>query len=418
MDEDQQTRQAIEALAELYLTGPDSGVDSPLTPKQPAADAAPADPAVTARGPVVEAVFVGHLPGFAAPWLSQYADQLSVAHGPTVVAHVDADELELEVVQANPERKPPHLAVAGQDEPPSDRKLEDLLSELGTQAGAWLMHLGDPVMPLVRRLAHRMAVWTILTGADEAALVAAYQMLKKLLQGVDSRPQRVQLMFMGCDPEDAEMGTQRIRAAAQRFLNVPIVWLGARRQMQPVLKTRVGSYVYQADAPRPHWQVLSDFVFDLESSISDREAPREAEPAAPSPPAPAPIEDQGSKIEDRASPDDLAGFVDDLQPLEARSPLHGAVQLALDTSGGLHLMIHAWGKGRRAAVADLVAAGAWAKQHATLLGAADHRAPALHLFVDQPKSVHDLLATGAVHVHLLIPITVGERTSWHHVELN
>jgi hypothetical protein len=416
VDEDQQTRQAIEALAELYLTGPDSGVDAPFPPQGPTGDAAPSDPADTAPGPVVEAVFVGHLPGFAAPWLSQYADRLSTSHGPTVVAHVDADDLDLEVVQANPERKPHHLAVAGQDEPPSDRKLEDVLAELGTQAGSWLMHLGDPVMPLVRRLAHRVEVWTILTGADEAALVAAYQMLKKLLQGADSRPQRVQLMFMGCDPEDAEMGTQRIRAAAQRFLNVPIVSLGARRQMQPVLKTRAGSYAHEPDAPRPHWQVLSDFIVDLRSSNFDRPERRQPE-RTPQPTAP-PIEDRKSTIPDSPTPDDLAGFVDDLQPLEARSPLHGAVQLALDSSGRLHLMIHAWGKGRRAAVADLVAAGAWAKQHATLLGGVDHRSPALHLFVDQPKSVKDLLATGAVHVHLLIPVTVGSTTTWHHVELN
>jgi hypothetical protein len=385
--------------------------------------------------------------------------------------------LEIELVQPNPDRKPNHLALS-EPSPAGDRRLRDLLDELATRVGVWLIHLGNPVMPLTRQLASRLDTWTILTGCDEAAIVAAYQMLKKLMppapgsaapgtpgtpgtrgtrgsaDDAASHPKRVQLMFMGCDADDADHAADRIRRAAERFLHVPIVTIGSRRQMQPVLKRRVGAFTHSPDTDQPHWQVLGEFIDDLrttncdprseisdlkseipdlKSQISDLKSeipdpqpqPTPACPQAaslkPRAAPPDPIEDRTSKIED------LTSFIDDLHSLDARCPLHPAIQLAIDAAGRLHVLAHAEGKAIRPAIADLFAAAAWAQQNAALLSSPAPTDPppgagipgaGVHLFVDQPKVVADFVATSAVHLHLLLPITVADRTTWHHVELN
>ncbi len=428
MDNADKTRQAIEALAELYLTGPEQGprdTSGLAEGKAPDATDEPAPPDATDAAPPVEGVLIGHLPGFAAPWLTQYADHLAAERGPTALCHVDPDGLDIDLVEPNPHRRPNHPSP---DEAtgPTDRRLRHLLDELATRVRGWLIHLGDPVMPLTRRLAGTLDAWTVITGCDEAALVAAYQMLKQLIRPGRSAspPKRLQLMFMGCDVEQADHAAERVRRAGERFLDVPIVLLGARRQMQPVLKRRVASFSHSPDNP-PHWQVLMDFIADLRSSIGDRtEAPMEPEPARPATRAPGPRRQaphptpQISSPTPRASPPDLAAFIDDLSACEARCPRHRAVQLAIDSARRPHVLVHAAGEAIRPAVADLLAVAAWARQNAQLLAVEPDPPPMLHLFVDQPKAVADLVATDAMRLHLLLPMIVADRVTWHHVDLN
>ncbi len=437
MSDADKTRQAIEALAELYLTGPDVELAPPSEPGEqftaPHAD----------QPPLVEGVLVGHLPGFASAWISQYADHLAGERGHVALCHVDADELDIELIEANPQRQPSALGLA---EPvtAADRKLRDLLDELATGTKGWLVHLGDPVMPLTRWLASRLDTWTILTGCDEAALVAAYQLLKKLMRDGDgaSPPQRVQLMFMGCDEDEAQQAVARLQRAAERFLRVPVTTIGSRRQMQPVRKRAVASFEHFPEADPPHWQTLMDFITGLETVPALEPVVAVAGPELPSKPqaetdeasdAPEPqqSEPQSSAVSDQAhasnpmpqaSPEVLTDFIDNLSPLPTRCPHHPRVQLGLADDDHLHVLAHAEGDAIRSTCADLLAVAGWAQQNVGLI-VGDHQVstaapPTLHLFVDRPKLVSDLVGSQTVNLHLLLPITVANNVTWHHVELN
>ncbi|MCC7145604.1 MAG: hypothetical protein IT443_04090 [Phycisphaeraceae bacterium] len=55
--------------------------------------------------PHVEAVFLGNLPGFAGPWLMQYAQSLVSQHGPVAVLHVGESQVDVELVGAGIEHE-------------------------------------------------------------------------------------------------------------------------------------------------------------------------------------------------------------------------------------------------------------------------------------------------------------------------
>ncbi|MHC4995655.1 MAG: hypothetical protein ACYTGQ_11440 [Planctomycetota bacterium] len=153
---DPHTRQTLDALADLYLTGPDEAASanapaprSPQPNTEPGQasphDSAPApaflehDPVPEVAGviegdleindadteaelaelaevaenvvegfrprlaptgqdtPVVEGVLMGNLPGYASPWLSQYAYECSRRYGPAIVVRFIDDTVELEI---------------------------------------------------------------------------------------------------------------------------------------------------------------------------------------------------------------------------------------------------------------------------------------------------------------------------------
>ncbi|MDP7349165.1 MAG: hypothetical protein QF735_13055, partial [Phycisphaeraceae bacterium] len=146
--DDARFHDALDALSRLYLTGPVGSADADEA-------SAPAPrPAVE-----VQAVLMGHLPGIAAPWVGQYADeQMRLSGGDVGVLHVDTDRIEVEV----------YLAGAGE---PSDTGTTEggaagllgLVDRLAERVGVWLICFSDHT--LMRQLAPDLLTWTVLTGA-------------------------------------------------------------------------------------------------------------------------------------------------------------------------------------------------------------------------------------------------------------
>ncbi|MCH9006977.1 hypothetical protein IIA29_03050 [candidate division KSB1 bacterium] len=87
----------------------------------------------------------------------------------------------------------------------------------------------------------------------------------------------------------------------------------------------------------------------------------------------------------------LAGWVDDVLPLETRSPGHERLEIAVDPAGRLHVLAH------EQDMRGLSVVAAWAVAHAELIARAfpdrwiDPTAnPVLHVFTDRPASLADL----------------------------
>jgi len=439
--EDARTNHALHELARLYLTHPEddgdfadpsAGDKHGMTPSS----AADRDPELTdVQTPTPHAVLVGHLPGFANLWINQYAQQLCERLGPVGVVHLGDDQVDVDLFQ-------PGLPAPTRSA--SDAPSPESLTEAIDQAGPvrqWLVHLTDPSDDDRRTLAGELGRWTLLTGADEAAIVAAYRLLKQWVEptGNPTGDPRIELAFLGCEPSAADQAAQRIGRAAGEFLDVAITIGSTQAKMQPVNRRRLGSF----DPPDPLSDLLDLLIADpphhprladdppaaheppkhgmTRSAAADRDQPAPAPHAADEPPKHGMTRSSATDRDQPAHPPGLAAHLPDLAPMQARCPRGEAVELALDDVGRLHLLLDA------SATADplplLLRVRAWAVEHADLLAMTvanrdlDRPAqPVLHLFTAEPRRFIDHAQT--LRLHLLLPVTIGARTQPVHVELS
>jgi len=245
MSKDSRTRAAIDALADLLLTGP-AEVDPPLpheATSPPKLRLAGGDDHPTLRvhddeaapeAVEFEAVFVGHLPGYAAPWVSQYAHVCSDRHGPTALLRYDGRRTEIELFEDGVDDEP--LAIE------AEAPVARALLALAPRVRCWLVLFAAPHAAAERQRCGDVGTWTLLSGADDAAIVGAYRLIKSLIGEGGAQPQRLRLMFMGCDESAAEAATARIAHAADRYLDCNVECLGARQRMEPVRRRYIGSF--------------------------------------------------------------------------------------------------------------------------------------------------------------------------------
>lgn len=463
--EDPRTRQSIDDLADLYLTGVSQrasieAIQGPapirLAPKPVAAAAAegntarqspPADdshpilrlteddatPNRLAGPPqaVAQAVLLGNLPGLSGPWLTQYAQLLAQEKGPVAVLHVDDEVIELELVEPRVDAEPAMRAEgpATRVPPPNgDSGLIGLLDALVRNNNApvrtVLVRLSaQPEAMSVSRLS-ALDRWTVLCGADDAAVVGCYRTLKQVVEH-DPRNagKQVQLFIMGSDDAAAQGAADKIAATASSALSTPVTLAGYLRQMQPVSVRALGSFAdpvalwpglvawletLQAPATAPADQPSS---FAEPEAVAEPEAPATPEPVIASPlnvPSPrrqpgrvsAPVADETPQPTATNPGDSTASTprtakpvtglataathppVPDLfsllaqgpaaieggQPLDARVPAAPSIQLAIDGRGTVHLLVfHSQADDPRRAVPEMMEARRWvAEQHAVL----------------------------------------------------
>lgn len=453
--DDARFHDALDALSRLYLTGPVGSADADDV------SAPAARPAVE-----VQAVLMGHLPGIAAPWVGQYADeQVRLNRGDVGVLHIDTDRIEVEV----------YLAGAGE---PGETDTADtgaagllgLVDRLAERVGVWLICFSDHT--LMRQLAPDLLTWTVLTGADDAAIVGAYRLLKELLQDRPAQhvetAQPIRMMLMGCDEERAHLAVEKVSRAASMFLNTSIELAGCRQRIEPVRCRRLGHFDVDAahaiNGQGRLWEQLLGCVLgdrtpvlveahqSVEAPVEDTEPiepPVELIPTAPEPdelapeaePAasvelepPLPIESVAEPLELEpvtiGAADNLAEHLSAAAAMEARCPHEPDIQLALDDDGQLHLMQFANGCGAEQVVRQLLDTRRWAVEHLALLALTcrdrpvnTNAVPQIHVFTDQPKAYGAWAYTGApdqpaVRLHLLKSIPAGAQTLWVHEPLN
>lgn len=415
------------------------------------------DPPASSVGRV-EAIIVGHLPVLAAVWVGQYARRLAETLGrPVALLRLHAGQCSLEVTGDLTARAQAELVTHAASNPPIDRAVE-LASK---HAAAWLLRTDEPdEIPLAEHAG--VTDITLLTGADDMALVATYRTLKALAMGAsgfgeakanDVAP-NLRIAILGATPERADAAEAKLARAASTYLGRPVTILNAGQ--------RIGSSptvtLHRANAAVP-----ASHIFE---AINRAKSESPSPPLVASTPAhvpgpaescsrigPARFDADAGGVEPKAlaprsprAPKDLPSLFDGMRPLPTRCPYAPGVQFGLDPKGRLHLFAMPGADAtirelKPAAAADasstseslapaqtlaqLIAASGWAFDHLDLLRlaspgytiAGDASDTTLHLLTGEPKSVRRLLDSGVL-VHAVLSATVGETTTWVVRDLN
>ncbi|MEQ8769849.1 MAG: hypothetical protein RIB60_04995 [Phycisphaerales bacterium] len=225
-----------DALAELFLGDPELG-PSPATggrglrPEPPRGT--PKGEVVSEGGPAakhiaevepatrrVEAVLLGHLPVRASIWVRQYANAVGTTlNRPVGLVRMSSEGCSVELIGPGAERVP--LEDAG----PAD-DIEDAVRSVAALADRWIVRVDELDE---QSLAESSAIEevTILTGSDEAAVVASYRLVKSLAAtwdrvfGTEGGPE-LGLAIMGASGEQALAAGEKLERAAGSFLNRPV----------------------------------------------------------------------------------------------------------------------------------------------------------------------------------------------------
>ncbi len=483
-DDDSETPAAPAAIAPLPPAPATHAASTTRGRAESRGDGAPNRP--SAEPAIVECIVLGNLPVYGAAWAAQYVREVARAAGrPVAYLRLQSGYASVELVGG---------ADAGA--PQACATLEDAVKHAAARTYRWVLRadLGEEprvaASPLVR-------VVTLLTGVDETAVLGAYTSIKSLAAELaaetDARDVAIRVAVMGATPKQAEPACARLAEAARRFLgrDVQHAVCGAKvaasrpadvlfsgrtdlrtADVMALLSQSLGvpaastPEMPAASEPAPAESSTLDELIDglgcpvIGDALDEACAEPEVAPVAAARPAPAhepaqpataaaPAALAHSATQGNAAPvaqaaattavtDEqpvgaLALLLDGLRPVSVLCPYAPGVELALDASGGLHLLIRAepddGDDGEQKALSQLLVASAWAEAHAMLLvpalaatgtpaaHAAATQRPVAHLFTDRPKRSRRLLETD-VRVHLLARVRVGGQSGWYCTALN
>ncbi len=250
----------------------------------------PQEPASSDSAPAVhvEAVLVGNLPSISGPWLTQYAQLVADAEGPVAILHLGEREVELELVEP---RHAPDTAQRGWRLSGGSRLRHPLIDLLDSAVRAerhavrtLMIHVVDG---LAGRGAHRLLAidhWTLLSGADEAAVHAAAQALDAVVRTNPAvSRKRLALMVAGADEAASQDVANQLRSATGKLLDEPLELLGWLPRMGPVRVRQLGVF----GGIETLWPQLTEWMALLETPPlehveSTREEPAQATPEQPS----------------------------------------------------------------------------------------------------------------------------------------
>lgn len=417
--------------------------------------------------PRIEVLLTGHLPVRGGVWLAPYADAVARdSHQCAALVRLDGDEPTIEIMRGEADAMPRGRS-----------SFRETIANLTRCAGTWLIR--SPLELEAHETSDSEADRvTILSGADGAAVVAAYQAVKSLATAARDRnlaPPSMALAVLGADDSAAARTHERVSQTALSQLGVSVEqalplpriegghasswrmafagepiprtaevinWIrAASRSKSPTAVVPGTSHVGPAsrtdarpeELPQSRWRLVREEPID-----SDDQRWRDGDHARGAPPPtdyagrrklmPKPSVIVESKTPPATMPKrDAAGadaearlvaHVDGLTGIRPRCPGFEHIELAVDAVGSLHLL------GREAALRDLHIVEAWADRHRELLAMAApnsglHRHGAIHchLFTDRPVGVADLHPTD-LHLHVLAPVQVGDQTGWYSAPLN
>lgn len=427
------------APAPMDLRGPGTGPTPTSSTRHPAetergrfegtavraATRSPADEAEEGR-PLVELVILGHLPVRASLWVRQYAC-LSARKRSETVALVRAagGSVAIDVITG-------HDTV--QIEPVDD--VETGVTIARHAAARVVLRVDETAEPELLEHAGLDEV-TILTGADEAAVVASYRLIKTLASALDDRldPEcgpRLRVAVMGNPGPEIEAARQKIAKACKAFLDRPIEILDASGRIDATgtvtvcrsdethaaeyaLGMLLGGQTSPAPAARAAALRLTEDA-PAEDAATSHPVVVVTTPRAP---VEAPAADRIVEPKITRLREPLACLIEGLRPIEARCPAAPSVELACDDDGRLHAVTtddHGAGHG----VAALLTASAWARANLALLiraeaGVAmpsndprDHHDTPLHLLTRRPSAARSVLETDVIVYALASVIAGGE----------
>jgi hypothetical protein len=425
----------FQELADLFLT--DS--DTPAPPDQDRRDngdasGGPGD--TTVRTAEVELIVVGSLPVRATLWLVPYADAVGRDVGPTALIRLDDEAATLQLLQAGHD-------LAGQRWP----SLSEAVAGLAGHVARWVVRPALDVTPGDLAAAGCRRI-TILSSANEGAIVDAYQRIKSLVEAAEasgaSRPS-LGLAVLGAEKNRAERMQQQLSRTTKTFLEVELQLAACVQRMDTAIRvTECQTFTGESKPPlRSVLRWIRDATAAVETAsqppiqppeatlrplvtngIAD-EPPVEPEPSeavrlAPKPGArvepkePAPA----AEPDERGVPVPLATYIDEVTPLDVRCPGHEKLELGIDPAGRLHVIAG------DEQLRELHVVEAWARAHREIIGKAcpghwiDPAAGTVcHVFTDEPATLADLHGS-ALRLHVLAPVFVDGKQGWYAAPLN
>jgi hypothetical protein len=282
----------------------------------------------------------------------------------------------------------------------------------------------------------------VVSGGDEAATVAAYQWVRRLVESAKNAGRSAPLTpiaIVGCEEGAAKEAAATVSTASQAFLQQPVPLAGAFPRLE---RTAVSEQRFYGEVVQPA-ELLAAIRTAGAAAWARGAAPGAPQPAqavsrpvapsvlrpAPTPPAapafaeatpsvaasaPAPVLPAVSApLVAAGLPEAIAPCMPGLWPVAIRCPGHPQIEFATDESGRLHLL--AWID----QAASLRPARAWAQRHAAIL-----RAGFPGLAADPLPLVERLVFTDATraiewhHTGVRLDLLVRAAAGWTHVPLN
>ncbi|MCC5821941.1 MAG: hypothetical protein LAT64_01485 [Phycisphaerales bacterium] len=395
--------------------------------------AAPLDEMGSDERPVTELVILGHLPVRASLWVRHYACLSARKRSETVsLVRAAGGSVSIDVITGH---EPAEIEPV--------ESIQDGVTIARSASTRVILRVDETVEP---ELLEREGVdeVTILTGADEAAVVASYRLIKTLVAGLDDRldPEAaplVRVAVMGNPGPEIAAACAKIERACLAFLDRPVEVLDASGRIDAtgtvtVCRTDAPHATDEvldalldrptlAGAPAASLRLADDDHRDDADAVAMPEVVvmpgvgRVARPASEAIEAPAeeppPVEDRIIEPKFRLG-EPLACLIEGLDPIEARCPGAPGVELARDHEGRLHA-VATDDRGAGDAVASLLAACAWARANLSLLiraeagitiPAADRYEDSdavLHLLARRPSAARAVLDT-QVRVYALASV--------------
>lgn len=423
----------LDALAELFIGGDEPvSVAEPIEKGPPARDAGtderthgrpsrPVESSPPADQPTLEALITGHLPVRGTVWVRAYAARLARELGePVALVRVSTERTAVELIGSSAETDPvTDIGVA--------------IEAARTATDRWLLHFDELDQASLLRAGELDRI-TVLSGADEPAVVSAYRLLKSLAELTEGDVDAGISIVGSGEPEKAR-ATERIVTAARQFLGLELGSRPAVPRIEAVAVTRLGETDRRTEPAEVIGAVLSG-ERDARNSLGFEPEPgpvRADEPARRTDGLggrgtaesievvqtewePETISERDSEADsvdltgDRPDPADL---VPDLTGLGLPCPVAPGVSIAADSAGRLHVL--AWWSPE--APASLLKAAAWARVNAPLLSAvrggvkAEACAPAQHIVCTDLAVAADLRGTKTI-VHLAQPVDRRPAHGW------
>ncbi len=347
----------------------------------------------------IELLLPAHLPVQGGLWLVPYAGR-EAAGGTAILVRMHEDTIDVAVLGQG------DINLVGCE------SMEDVLNRIDVSNVHWVVQPPTDADPtsLLHCDADRV---TLLSGADQAAVVGAYRLLKGLITTSRDKIElpNIQLVIVGAEDRSASDAASRIVQTAHHQLDVQV-------EVGPALPAMASTT-----------QVVSQVTFQRSSNVVDllgrirngtvvedacQPTPRFVEPPAPVIPesvceVEVPAEEPEEMIESTnaaTTSSSFASHVDGLLAITPRCPEHDHIELAVDTNGCLHILADAQD------FRDASIVSAWALRHHELLAMAcgglqikTTKTPVQHLFTNDAVSVADLHGTG-VRMHLLTDVEV------------
>ena len=404
--------------------------------------------------PIVEVVVLGHLPVRATLWARQYAcNQAKELCETVALVRAASGSTSVDLISNSGE-------LGESVSLRSYERLEEALAAVSTLADRVIMRVDESSEGELLDRAEVEEI-TVLTGADEAAVVASYRLIKTLDATlgelyVEGEGPTLRVAVMGAAREAAMDACTKLENAVETFIQRPIEILvgsgridatgttnlyrdsSAHRAMDILDGLVRAARVEGAEAPGSlelvdeRAEALVEVEFPaggvrvpdrgdadlnqddgvVDQGLEDTEAACPVEgPAASSVSAPVVDNDDAPTLRDG-----LSAMISGLKPIEARCPKAPGVDLAVDDRGRLHLIV--CDADTQDAMNRLLAAQTWARNNLGLLIRAeagisvpDHDRDVdtdatMHLISMEPRNVREIYDT-QVRIYSLARVKVA-----------